>query len=454
MSADRAVPPLRGDLRLRFSVMMFLQFAIWGSWFVVFFDYLLKTMKFSGAESGVIFGNMALGAIIANIFIGQLADRFFDSEKLMGILHLLGAAVMFYMANLGYAVMTDPLTGEQIPVPAWMQPVAAGGLFVPYVVVSLLYCILYNGTLTLANAITFAHVPSGERDFPGIRVLGSIGWIASNFYIGRYLDTQSNQPLLLAAVLSAVTGVFCFFLPKTPPSGRSESYFTILRKALGLFRDRSFAVFFVLSGLITIVLAFYYSNTATYLTSLDPKIVPSSMEGYFVKTMPVAGGGTKAMIDPASTMLIGQVVEMLLLPLLPFVLRTIGMKWVLVVGMLSWGIRYLLFSQFPDDFWLVLLGIALHGVCFDFFFAAGFIHVDNTAPRDIRASGQALFSFLTYGLGMWLGSIASGQLNDYYKLPGGAVDWTMFWMVPSAGVLAAVAVFVLFFRSPARAKGG
>jgi nucleoside transporter len=430
MSSTGTPAPLRADLRLKFSIMMFLQFAIWGSWFVVFFDYLLKTIKFNGTESGFIFGNMALGAIIANMFIGQLADRYFDSEKLMGVLHLLGAGVLYYMAQI-----------------------STNSEFALYMGISLTYAILYNGTLTLANSITFAHVPSGERDFPGLRVLGTIGWIAANFYIGRFCDLKSNEPLILAAQLSVAMGLFCFVLPKTPPSGKSESYLDILGKALGLFRDRSFAVFFILSGLITIVLAFYYSNTATYLTSLDPKIVPPSVEGYFVKDVPAEGGGTKQMIDPASTMLIGQVVEMVLLPFLPLVLRAIGMKWVLVIGMLSWGIRYLLFSQCQDNFWLVLLGVGLHGVCFDFFFAAGFIHVDNTAPRDIRASGQALFSFLTYGLGMWLGSIASGRLNDYYRLPGGGTDWTNFWLVPSAGVLAAVAVFVLFFRSPRRGEG-
>jgi nucleoside transporter len=427
MSTGLAAPRLRADLRVRFSAMMFLEFAIWGAWFVLFFDYLLKSIQFTGAEAGMIFGNMALGAIIANVFIGQLADRFFDSEKLMGILHLAGAGLLYLLA--------------QISAPDFYQ----------FMAISLIYAIVYNGTLTLANSVTFAHVPDGARDFPGIRVLGTIGWIAVNLYVGKYLNGQSNQPLLLAAALSAFTGLYCFTLPKTPPSGKSESYLELLNKALGLFRDSSFAVFFILSGLITIVLAFYYSNTATYLISLDPNIVPESWRGYFINTE----AGKPPLIDAASTMLIGQVVEMVLLPFLPWVLKRLGMKWVLVLGMLSWGLRYLLFSQFQDNFSLVLLGVALHGVCFDFFFAAGFIHVDNTAPSDIRASGQALFSFLTYGLGMWLGSILSGQLKDHYTAAAtGVTDWTHFWLVPSAGVLIAVAVFVVFFREKRAAGAG
>jgi nucleoside transporter len=416
-AANGSAPPLGMDLRIRFSVMMFLEFAIWGSWFVLFFDYLLKTIKFTGTDTGIIYGNMALGAIIANVFIGQLADRFFDSEKLMGILHLLGAGLLYLLS--------------QLTVPDFAQ----------FMAISLVYAILYNGTLTLANSITFAHVPDGSRDFPGLRVLGTIGWIAVNFYVGKYLDGATNQPLLLAAGLSAFTGIFCFTLPKTPPSGKSESYFALLGKALGLFKNPSFAVFFILSGLITIVLAFYYSNTPTYLISLNPQTVPEAVKGYFVKSEP-----GKAQVDAASTMLIGQVVEMVLLPFLPWVLKRIGMKWVLALGMLSWGLRYLLFSQFQDNFWLVLLGVALHGICFDFFFAAGFIHVDNSAPKDIRASGQALFSFLTYGLGMWLGSMLSGKLNAYFTVAG-KTDWTSFWLIPSAGVLIAVVIFVLFFRN-------
>jgi nucleoside transporter len=309
--------------------------------------------------------------------------------------------------------------------------------------VSLAYALVYNPTLALSNSIAFSHVPNATRDVPGIRVLGTLGWIVIGFAVdficaaAGVKASGSNTPLLVAAGLSAALGVYSFFLPHTPPAGKPGDAIPIL-KALGLFKDFSFAVFFIVSFVITIVLAFYYTVTGDFLEQ--------------------AAGVTRT----PSTMAIGQVAELILLPFLPFFLHRFGMKWVLALGMLAWGVRYALFSIGGPDwvipFSLVLIGIALHGVCFDFFFAAGFIHVDNEAPRDIRASGQALFSFLTYGVGMWLGSLLCGQVKGFFTqdtlMEGGkwvpVVDWRLFWLVPSVGVLLSLSVFVLFFRSPPR----
>jgi len=550
-TAPTAKPPLSLDVRLRLSVMMFLQFAVWGAWFVVFFNYLLK-LGFDGGETGWIFGNMALGAILAPMVVGMLADRFMASEKLMAILHLAGAGVLFLQAQLDRG---DPTSGFWI-----------------YFGVTLLYSLLYNPTLALANSISFTHVPDATRDFPGLRVWGTIGWIVANLVVGFYLDQNSNQPLLMAAVLSAVLGVLCFGLPHTPPTGKPGDQLPFLG-ALGLFRDYSFAVFFIVSGLLTVVLAFYYSNTPTFLQQSDARMVPGLVQGYFhgtdtvklsftdkdkpatttatlinvkavtitrtkevdgkevqlapparrVLTPPIeedievekaadgtvsgvkltttdstqveeqakrpgadgkpdewakvgegklTGGGTlnvsrdpgetltvtfeRVAINPANTMLWGQIAEMILLPLLPWFLIRYGMKWVLVLGMLCWGLRYLLFAgafpggpQYYMSFWAIFVGVLLHGICFDFFFAAAFIHVDNTAPKAIRASAQALFSLLTYGVGMWLGSILSGYLNQAFTVNPlvGQVDWTGFWKVPAFGVIAAVLVFVLLFHT-------
>jgi nucleoside transporter len=415
-----STPPLEAGLRVHLSVMMFLQFAIWGAWFVVFFPYL-KWRGFSDQQAAAVMGNMALGAIFATLFAGYIADRFVASERMMGVLHLAGAGLLYWMAQI------------KDPKDYWT-------LFA----VSLAYALVYNPTLALANSIAFSHVPNATRDFPGIRVLGTLGWIA----IGLLLDlmvfaflgvkaSQSTAPLLTAAALSAGLGVYSFFLPHTPPPGKPGDAFPIL-KALRLFKDFSFAVFFIVSFVITIVLAFYYTVTGEYLEQWAG-----------VKRTP-------------SVMAIGQVAELILLPFLPFFLYRLGMKWVLAMGMLAWGVRYALFSVGgPDWVWpftAVLVGIALHGVCFDFFFAAGFIHVDNEAPRDIRASGQALFSFLTYGLGMWLGSLLCGQVKALFTRtmlqPGGKwadeVSWQQFWLVPSAGVLLSLLVFLLFFREPPR----
>lgn len=394
-------PPLEMGLRLNLSLMMFLEFAVWGSWYVVFFPYL-KGKGFTDEQAGALMGNFALGAIFSSLFAGYIADRFFASERMMAVLHLVGAGLLYWMAQI------------QDPSEYWL-------LFA----VSLAYSLLYNPTLTLANAVTFRHVPDSTRDFPGIRVLGTLGWIAIGFLTdalfawGGHKASDTNGPLLLAAGLSAVVGIWCLFLPHTPPTSKKGDAIPFL-KAVRLFKDFSFAIFFGISFIITIVLAFYFTSTSAFLEQkAGVRFTPS-------------------------VMLIGQVCELIFLPLLPLFLWRLGMKWVLALGMLCWGIRYALFSVGGPDglsFALVIAGVALHGLCFDFFFAAGFIYVDNEAPRDIRASGQALFSFLSYGVGMWLGSLLAGKLMAVY-----AGDWYHFWLVPCIGVLASLTVFVLFFR--------
>jgi nucleoside transporter len=401
-------------LRIRLSIMMFLQFAIWGAWFVVFYPYLTGK-GFSDTQAGSLIGTMALGAIISTMFAGHIADRFFSSERMMAVLHLAGAGLLYWMSQI-------------------QSPDQYGLLFA----VALAYALLYNPTLALSNSIAFTHIPDATRDFPGLRVLGTIGWIVAGFLIdflfkistvdsaGKAIvvpASASNGPLVLAAGLSAALGLFSLLLPHTPPTGKAGDALPFV-KALGLFQNPSFAVFFTVSFAITIVLAFYYTTTSAFLES---------------------AAGVK---DTGKTMAIGQLCEMIFLPLLPFFLFRMGMKWVLALGMFCWGLRYYLFSQggpegFP--FTLVIVGIALHGFCFDFFFAAGFIHVDNEAPRDIRASGQALFSFLTYGVGMWLGNLLAGWLKGRLTV-GGVVDWQTFWLIPSAGVILALLIFVVFFR--------
>jgi nucleoside transporter len=406
-SSVSTAPPLNLGLRLNLSVMMFLQFAVWGAWFVVFYPYLTG-LTFTDEQAGALIGNMALGAIFSTIFAGYVADRFIDSEKFMGLCHLLGAGLLYLIATT-----QDPAQ------------------FTTLFALTFGYALLYNPTLVLANSITFRHVPDGQRDFPGVRVLGTVGWIAAGFTIdavfagGGKTAADTNGPLLLAAALSAVLGVYCFLLPKTPPTAQPGDAIPFV-KALGLFKDFSFAVFFLVSLAITIVLAFYYTATSEFLKN------------------------AVNIQNIGSTMLIGQVCETIFLPLLPLFLARIGMKWVLALGMLCWGVRYFLFANAGPEgvgFALAIAGIALHGFCFDFFFAAGFIHCDNEAPRDVRASAQALFSFLTYGVGMWLGSVLCGVLLAQYRNPETrVVNWGDFWLVPSAGVMACLVVFVLFFR--------
>jgi nucleoside transporter len=426
--ASIAKPPLDMGLRLKLSVMMFLQFATWGAWFVIMGNYL-DSRGFTKGEIGSIYGKMALGTIFAPLFIGQIADRFFSSERLMAVLHFLGAGLLYWMAKIDGPVELFSTIIEGPVLFYW---------------VALLYALVYSPTLALSNSIAFTHVPDGSRDFPGLRVLGTVGWIAANWIIGLLLwitpsaagQPMSNEPFLLGAMFSCMLAIFSLLLPHTPPPGKAGDALPFL-KAVGLLKEFSFAVFFGVSFVITIVLAFYYGFTGIYLEK------GVGLEGDNV----------------APVMTIGQFAELLLLPFLPYFLRHWGMKWVLAIGMLSWGIRYGLFSLYAQAdmtllYPLVLLGIALHGVCFDFFFAAGFIHVDNTAPPEIRGSGQALFTFLTYGVGMWLGNMLSGALGDLLttKTLDAAgkeitvTDWTMFWLIPALGVLFCFAVFVLFFR--------
>jgi hypothetical protein len=485
-----AAPDLPLSVRIPLSVMNLLQFAIWGAWFVVLGNYL-DALKFSRKDIGRIYATMALGSVISPIFVGTIADRYFASEQLMAVLHLAGAALLF-----------------------WMSQIRTSGMFY---LAALLYAIAYAPTLALSNSVIFSHILDTERDFPTIRVLGTIGWIIASASAWLFIkpgQPVNNRPLQLAAFLSLALGVFSFFLPHTPPGAagsgaeakaivengkiaavevvkHGEGYqkppgITIVGggkdahgaaltavlkdgsiesitvdkpgegyteapqlqfpqatipflQALDLLKDPSFAVFFGVSFFITIALAFYYSFTALYLETaigVKPKNVGPLMS-------------------------IGQWMEIIFLLGLTFVLKSkehpdrgfVSMKDVLIIGMAAWGLRYAIFSMRPP-LALVLVGIGLHGICFDFFFAAAFIHVANTAPSHIVASGQTLFSFLTYGVGMWLGTEASGYLNQALtkEVPDPATgqmkrvtDWRTFWLVPCIGVVVCLTVFVLLF---------
>jgi hypothetical protein len=475
-------PALSWDLRIPLSILNFLEFAIWGAWFVVLGNYL-NNLQFSRKHIGRIYATMSLGSVIAPMFVGTIADRYFASEQLMGGLHLVGGLLLYAMAQIKTARK--------------------------FYWVALAYALVYSPTLALVNSVGFSHIPDPARDFPTIRVLGTIGWIAAGMSL-RFLiapgQPVNNKPLLLAAALSLLLGVYSFFLPHTPPaaSGSGAQAEAILAheelvgvkvthhgsgyqtapnltvtggggtgavvkaklsdnqtiesidveqggkgytsapsidfpspeipfiKAIALLKEPSFAVFFGVSFLITLALAFYYSFTALFLEN---------------------GLGVRPEnVGPLMT--IGQWVEIIFMFTLPWFLKELGMKWVLAIGMAAWGVRYAIFAS-RGPLPLILVGLGLHGICFDFFFAAGFIHVQNTAPPDIQASGQSLFAVLTYGLGMWLGTEASGWLNQWFTretidshtgLTIKVTDWSKFWLVPCAGVVVSLVIFLLFFQ--------
>ncbi len=329
--------PLSLELRIPFSALHFLEFAIWGAWFVVLGNYL-NALGFTRKQIGSVYATMSLGAIVSPMFIGSIADKYFASEILLGVLHLAGAMLLFWMSRI-----TSPQR---------------------FYWVALAYALVYSPTLALVNSVVFAHVPDAERDFPQIRVLGTIGWIIAGWSLVLIIkpgQPVNNRPLLLAAILSLILGVFSFFLPHTPPAASGDAIPFL--SAVELLRDPSFAVFFGVSFLITLALAFYYSFTALFLES--------------------ANGVRAENVGPIMT--IGQCTEIVFMLLLPWFLQQLGMKWVLAPGMAAWGLRYALFAV-GGPFPLIILGIALHGICYDFFFAAGFIHVQNEAPAAISAS--------------------------------------------------------------------
>jgi nucleoside transporter len=398
-------PPLTFQTRLPLSVMNFLEFAVWGAWFVVLGQYL-NALNFNGKQIGRIYATMALATIFTPIFVGAVADRYFASEYVMAILHLAGAVLLYWMAH--------------IRTPS------------KFYWVTLVYALLYSPTLPLSNAIIFANIPDATRDFPTIRVLGTIGWIAANlslYVLLRRGEPVNNRPLLLASGLSAALGIYSFWLPHTPPTNAASIF--PAWDALKLLQERSFAVFFGVSFLITIALAFYYGFTSLYLEQ-KVRVRPGN-------------------VGPLMT--IGQWMEIIFLLLLPLALEQFGMRAVLITGMAAWATRYFIFSV-GLPFALVLLGLALHGICFDFFFAAGFIHVEKTAAADIRSSGQALFGALTYGLGMYLGNEASGWVNYWCTsevldpVTGNktrVTNWTRFWLIPAVGALVCLVMFIVLF---------
>lgn len=397
-NAPDTKPPLDMGVRLRLSVMMFLQFAVWGAWFVVLGVYLEKGLKFNGGQIGSVYGTMALGAIFSMMVAGQLADRVLASEYLMAIFHLAGAVLLYFLSQA-----TD---------------------FSSFWWIAFAYALVYNPTLAISNSLAFANIPDATRDFPSLRVLGTIGWIVGSSSVDWFMGdgaAATNKPILLAAGLSAALGLFSFLLPHTPPAGTAGSGLPFV-KAFGLLRNSSFAIFFGLAFAITIALAFYYTFTGNFL-------------------------GDVGVENIASTMSIGQWSEIGFMLALPFALRWFGMKTVLAIGMAAWVLRYGLFSAAHDGspYFMILMGVALHGVCFDFFLAAGFIHTDNKAPASIRGSAQALFSFLTYGVGMFIGNIVSGRVVDAFTV-NGVKQWDKIWLVPAIGAAVCLALFILFWR--------
>src|SRR5262245_57330013 len=391
------------SIRLKLSALMFLQYFVWGAWYVTMGTWLGGTLHFSGEQIGLAAGTTALAAMISPFFVGMVADRFVATETILGVLHLLGGVVLYFASTQT--------------------------TFGPFYGVLLAYTLCYMPTLALSNSISFHQMRDPEREFPAIRVLGTIGWIVAGLAIGTLGLEASEKPLQIAAGASVVLGLFCFELPHTPPQKKSR---VTMRDVLGLdalslMGERSFAVFVLGSFLICIPLQFYYAFANLFLNELQ-------------------------VTNAAGKLTLGQMSEIFFMLVMPWFFRRLGVKYMLLVGMAAWTARYALFAYGDNGalVWMLYAGILLHGICYDFFFVTGQIYVDQKAPGDLRAAAQGFIAFVTLGIGMLIGSWVSGRVVDAYRVTGGHA-WQSIWLVPAGGAAAVLLLFALFFRAPSAA---
>ena len=383
--------------------MMFLEFFIWGGWFVTMGTFLSQSFNASGSQLAQAYETQSIGAIIAPFIIGLIADRYFSAQKILGFLHILGAVIL-YLAGKSEDFIS----------------------FYPFV---LIYMILYMPTLALVNSVAFRQMKDPSKEFPPIRVFGTVGWIVAGLTIG-YLGWESQKLLsytfYLTASASAILGVFSFTLPDTPPTAEKGDY-SISKilglDALSLLKDTKYLIFFISSILICIPLAFYYQHANQFLNEL---------------------GMQKA----AAVMTLGQISEALFILLLPVFLKRYGIKTTLIVGMLAWVVRYVLFAygDIGENAWMLIFGVILHGICYDFFFVSGQIYTDYKAGDKFKSSAQGLITLATYGLGMLVGFRLAGYITDQFIISSGH-DWTQIWIIPSGFALFVLVFFILTFKN-------
>ena len=402
---------MKTKIQVQLSFMMFLEFFIWGGWFVTLGAFLGNNLNATGAETAMAFSTQSWGAIIAPFIIGLIADRYFNAERILGVLHIIGAILMYQMS----------------------QSTAFEG-FYPYV---LGYMILYMPTLALVNSVSFNQMDDPAKQFPLVRVFGTIGWIVAGLLISLAFKWDSienigqgmlSNTFTMVAIASAVLGLFSFTLPKTPPSTKKGEKVTLSDilglDALNLLKDRNFLIFFLSSVLICIPLAFYYQNISPFLTELKVE-------------------------NSTAWASLGQISEVGFMLLLPFFFKKYGFKKTILFGMLAWGIRYALFAygNAGDLFFMLAIGIALHGICYDFFFVSGQIYTDSKAGEKVKSAAQGLITLATYGVGMLVGFWVAGQIVDKNVLADSSHSWQDVWTFPAIFAIGVLIVFALLFKN-------
>jgi nucleoside transporter len=398
---------MRPSVFSKLSVMMFLEYFIWGAWYVTMSTYMKVKLGATDGQIGLTYGALAIATMISPFFVGMVADRFFSAQRIVGILHVVGG-VLLYLATQ-------------------IQDTSA------FYWVILFYSLLYMPTIALTNNIAFQQMSDPGKQFPWIRVFGTVGWIVAGLIIGQFPIEKFEGTFQLAAAASVSLGLFSFLLPNTPPKGKeaNPSAASLLgADAFVLFRDKSYLVFFIAAILVCIPLSFYYSLANLFLTE-------------------------KGIENPAAKMIFGQFSEAIFILAIPFLFNRIGVKNMLLFGMIAWILRYIFFAhgEVGSTTWMLYAGIILHGICYDFFFVTGYMYTEKKAGEKIKNAAQGLFTFATYGLGMVIGTWFSGRIGDQYTLETMNAfttkadhDWMGIWYVPVYIAVAVLLFFILFFR--------
>ena len=382
------------------AVMMFLEYFVWGAWYVTLGTYMVENLHSTGLQVGAAFGALAIATMISPFIIGMVADRFFAAQKIMGVFHIIGGIILF--------AATKVLDNSTF---FW---------------VILCYSLLYMPTIALSNSVAFNQMTDPGKQFPWIRVFGTLGWIIAGLLIGFLAIEKTANTFYLAAAISIVLGLFSFFLPDTPPKGKSAD--ASASKAIGteafvLFKNIPYLIFFIAAILVCIPLSFYYGWANPFLNEIG-------------------------LNNAAGKMILGQVSEGVFILAIPFLFNSIGVKKMLLMGMFAWILRYVCFGygNIGANEWMLYAGIILHGVCYDFFFVTGYMYTEKKAGEKIKNAAQGLFTFATYGVGMFIGTIYSGKVVDNHQLPDGKHDWLHIWLVPAYIAIGVLIYFILFFR--------